>query len=316
MSTETPAIETLGLCHRYGEREALRDVSLAIGRGEMFGVLGPNGGGKSTLFRILSTLQVPSGGEARVFGHDVVREAAAVRRRLGVVFQHPSLDAKLTVRENLHNQGALFGLGGPALRARAAELVERFRLRERQDDLVERLSGGLARRVELAKGLLPAPALLLLDEPSTGLDPGARRELSEHLLALRAADGVTVVLTTHYLEEAERCDRVAIIDGGRVVAVDSPDALKARVGGDVVTLRGADPQRLGGRIRDRFGLDPMYVDGTVRLEHARGHELVRELVDAFADEVTSVTFGRPTLEDAFVRLTGHGLDEARNEGRA
>jgi len=316
MSTAEVAVETVGLHHRYGERTALRDVSIAIRRGEVFGLLGPNGGGKSTLFRILSTLQAPTAGVARIFGHDVVREAAAVRRRLGVVFQHPSLDAKLTVLENLHNHGALYGWGGQALRTRALELLDRFRLRERKDELVERLSGGLARRAELAKGLLPKPDLVLLDEPSTGLDPGARRDLIEHLLELRATDHVTVLLTTHYLEEAERCDRVAIIDRGQVIAIDTPDALKARVGGDVVTIRGADPQHLGERIRQRFGLEPMYVDGTVRLEQARGHELVQALVDAFADELSSVTFGRPTLEDAFVRLTGHGLDDARGGGQA
>jgi len=310
------AVETVRLTHRYGEREALRGVSLTVRRGEVFGILGPNGGGKSTLFRILSTLQAPSEGEARIMGHDVVREASAVRRRLGVVFQHPSLDAKLTVLENLCNHGALYGWSGATLRARAAELLERFRLTDRRDELVERLSGGLARRAELAKGLLPKPEVILLDEPSTGLDPGARRDLIEHLLALRASDGVTVLLTTHYLEEAERCDRVAVIDRGQVIAIDTPEALKARVGGDVVTIRGADPQLLGERIRERFGVTPMYVDGTVRLEHARGHELVHSLVDAFADQVSSVTFGRPTLEDAFVRLTGHGLDDTPGDAAA
>jgi ABC-2 type transport system ATP-binding protein len=304
------AVETVRLTHRYGDREALRAVSFSVRRGEVFGLLGPNGGGKSTLFRILSTLQAPTEGQARIFGHDVVREAAAVRRRLGVVFQHPSLDAKLTVAENLQNFGALYGWSGASLRARADELLERFRLTDRRDELVERLSGGLARRAELAKGLLPKPELVLLDEPSTGLDPGARRDLIEHLLTLRSSDGVTVLLTTHYLEEAERCDRVAVIDRGQVIAIDTPEALKARVGGDVVTIRGADPQHLGERIRERFGVTPMYVDGTVRLEHARGHELVHSLVDAFADEVSSVTFGRPTLEDVFVRLTGHGLEDA------
>jgi len=301
------AIEVRGLHHRYGEHEALRDVSLTIERGEMFGLLGPNGGGKSTLFRILATLQRPSGGHASIFGHDVVQAPEQVRRHIGVVFQHPSLDAKLTVRENLTYHGALYGMARADIRRRCEELLARFHLTERAADRVEHLSGGLARRTELAKGLLPGPAVVLLDEPSVGLDPGARRELTELLRALASHDGVTVLLTTHQLEEAERCDRVAIVDEGRVIAVDTPQALRARVGGDVITIRGVDPERLGQRIRERFGLEPMHVDGTVRLEHARGHELVGSLVDAFPDDVQAITFGRPTLEDVFVRLTGHGL---------
>jgi ABC-2 type transport system ATP-binding protein len=306
------AIATEHLSHRYGTRDVLRDVCVTIERGSVFGLLGPNGGGKSTLFRILSTLLAPSAGTARIFGHDVVREAAAVRRRLGVVFQHPSLDAKLTVLENLTNHGALFGLGGKGLRDRAGALLERFHLAERRHDRVEHLSGGLARRVELAKGLLPRPDVVLLDEPSTGLDPGARRELIDYLLELRVRDDATVLLTTHYLEEAERCDLVAIIDRGQVLAIETPEGLKAGVGGDVITIRSGDLPGLGARLRDRFGVEPMYVDGTIRLEHARGHEFVRDLVEAFPADVSSVTFGRPTLEDAFVRLTGHGLDDARD----
>jgi ABC-2 type transport system ATP-binding protein len=316
MIASGPGVEAEGLGHRYGDRLALSDVSFTVGRGELFGILGPNGGGKSTLFRILSTLQRPTSGRASILGHDVVAEAALVRRRLGVVFQHPSLDAQLTVRENLGYHGALYGLSGAALRARADALIARFGLAERRDERVARLSGGLARRAELAKGLLPGPAVLLLDEPATGLDPGARRDLSDHLLELRAADGVTVLLTTHYLEEAERCDRVAIVDRGRVIAIDTPDALKARVGGDVVTIRTPDVQRLGRGIHERFGLETMLIDGTVRLEHARGHELVGALVEAFPEDVLAITFGRPTLEDAFVRLTGHPLAESAEEGRA
>jgi ABC-2 type transport system ATP-binding protein len=303
------AVVVRALTHRYGEHEALRDVSLTVQRGEMFGLLGPNGGGKSTLFRILATLQRPTGGGATIFGHDVVAAPAEVRRHIGVVFQHPSLDAKLTVRENLTHHGALYGMARAEIRRRSDELLARFHLTDRAGDRVERLSGGLARRTELAKGLLPGPAVVLLDEPSVGLDPGARRELSDLLRALTAHDGVTVLLTTHHLEEAERCDRVAIVDQGRVIAVDTPQALRARVGGDVITIRAADTERLGRAIRERFGLEPMHVDGTVRLEHARGHELVGALVDAFPDDVQAITFGRPTLEDVFVRLTGHGLDD-------
>jgi ABC-2 type transport system ATP-binding protein len=292
---------------RYGEREALAGLTFSVRQGEIFGLLGPNGGGKSTLFRILATLLPPSEGTARVLGHDVVREPHAVRSRIGVVFQHASLDGKLTVEENLRHHGHLYGMRGAALAARMTMLLERFGLAERRTELVERLSGGLARRVELAKGLLPSPALLLLDEPSTGLDPGARRDLMAYLRRLRDEDGVTVVITTHHLDEAERCDRVAVVDRGRLVALDTPAALTAQVGGDVVVVQTSDVDGLRDKVRARFGFEPARVDGTLRIEHARGHELVRELVDAFPDDVQAIRFGRPTLEDVFVRMTGRRL---------
>jgi ABC-2 type transport system ATP-binding protein len=293
------------LRHLYGQHEALAGVSFTVARGELFGLLGPNGGGKSTLFKILTTLLRASGGAARVAGHDVAREPAAVRRRLGVVFQHPSVDTKLTVEENLIHQGHLYGLRGRTLRARVDHLLARFGLGERRGELVEHLSGGLQRRTELAKGLLPAPEILLLDEPSTGLDPGARRDLIAYLRALRDQEGVTVVLTTHYMEEAERCDRVAVLDRGRLVALGTPDALKAQVGGDVVVVRTAAPESLRERVRSRLGIEGTLVDGTLRLEHARGHELVRDLVEAFPADVETITYGKPTLEDVFVHVTGH-----------
>ena len=310
------AIDVRDLCHAYGDRQALTGLSFGIREGEIFGLLGPNGGGKSTLFRILATLMRPAGGRASILGHDVTTEPEAVRRRLGVVFQHASVDGKLTVEENLRHQGHLYGLRGRALGGRIDLLLERFGLTDRRRELVERLSGGLARRVELAKGLLPQPAVLLLDEPSTGLDPGARRDLMAYLHRLRDDDGVTVVLTTHYLEEAERCDRVAVIDRGRLVAVDTPQALTAMVGGDVVVVQPVDAEALQEKIRVRFGLACTPVDGTLRLEHARGHEFVRDLVEAFPADVHSITFGKPTLEDVFVRLTGrrlHGGTDAARE---
>jgi len=292
------------LGHRYGDREALAGISFAVEGGELFGLLGPNGGGKSTLFRILATLMRPTAGAAAILGHDVVAAPDAVRRRIGIVFQHPSLDAQLTVEENLRHHGHLYGLRGAPLRARIEALLGRFGLADRRREIVSRLSGGLARRAELAKGMLPQPDVLLLDEPSTGLDPGARRDLIAHLRELRDRDGMTIVLTTHHMDEAERCDRVAVLDRGHLVALDAPDALKAAVGGDVVVVQTGDPEGLRLRIRERFGLAAAVVDGTLRLEHARGHELVRDLVEAFGDAVQTVTFGRPTLEDAFVHLTG------------
>ena len=209
------AVEVEDLRRSYGSREALAGLSFDVRRGELFALLGPNGGGKSTLFKILTTLLPPSAGTARVCGHDVRTAQREVRRHIGVVFQHPSVDGKLTIEENLRHHGHLYGLSGAPLKARITELLDRFGLVDRKDELVERLSGGLARRAELAKGLLPRPTVLLLDEPSTGLDPGARRDLLQYLRRLRDDDGMTVVLTTHYLEEAERCDRVGVIDRGR-----------------------------------------------------------------------------------------------------
>ena len=301
------AVEVEDLRRSYGSREALAGLSFDVRRGELFALLGPNGGGKSTLFKILTTLLPPSAGTARVCGHDVRTAQREVRRHIGVVFQHPSVDGKLTIEENLRHQGHLYGLSGAGLKARIAELLDRFGLADRKDELVERLSGGLARRAELAKGLLPRPSVLLLDEPSTGLDPGARRDLLQYLRRLRDDDGMTVVLTTHYLEEAERCDRVGVIDRGRLVALDAPNALTASVGGDVVVVQPSDVDALRAKILQKFGLETVRVDGTLRLEHARGHELVRDLVDAFPDDVHSITFGKPTLEDVFVRLTGRRL---------
>jgi len=307
------AIEISDLSHRYGDREALRGVSFTVERGEIFALLGPNGGGKTTLFKVLSTLLRPMHGRVQMLGHDLEHDAARVRPRLGVVFQNPGLDPKLTVAENLVHHGHLYGLGGASLRQRVQQVLRDLDLAERADDLVETLSGGLARRTELARGLLHSPELLLLDEPSTGLDPGARREFAQQLRSLRDHGGVTVVLTTHYMEEAERADRVAVLHEGALVALGTPTELKQRVGGDVVVIETPAPQQLRERLRERFGCDAQLVDGTLRIERSRGHELVRDVVEAFAAEVRSVTFGKPTLEDVFVHVTGRRFWEANGK---
>ncbi len=299
------AIEVSSLGFSYGERQALSDVSFAILRGEIFGFLGPNGGGKTTLFKLLSTLVPIQSGTAAMLGHDLRGETIAVRRRLGVVFQHPSLDGKLTVAENLSHHGHLYGIIGRRLRERIAAVLDRLGLESRATDLVETLSGGLQRRVELAKALLHQPEILLLDEPSTGLDPAARREFANHLAHLRERDGATIVLTTHYMEEAERCDRIGVLHEGRLVALAPPNELKERVGGDVVVIHAHSPETLQRKLLQRMHLKTTLVDGTIRIERPRGHELVHEVVDAFGDEIDSVTFGKPTLEDVFVHLTGH-----------
>jgi ABC-2 type transport system ATP-binding protein len=292
------SVDVDGLTHRYGERNALDGVSFSVRGGEVFGLVGPNGGGKTTLFKILSTALTPTSGSARVAGIDV--HDGAVRRKIGVVFQSPSLDGKLQVGENLLHHGHLYGLSGSALRARIDEELSRFGLADRKGDRVEKLSGGLQRRVELAKALLHRPEVLLLDEPSTGLDPGARRDLWD---ALRSLKGVTVLLTTHLLEEAERCDRLAILHKGRIVALGEPMALRAEIGGDIVSMRSRDAAGLATAIREKLGEEPQVVDGVVRLSKERGHEVVVRLVESFPGLIESVTVAKPSLEDVFLAKT-------------
>ena len=297
------------LTHCYGERTALDRVSFDVRAGEIFGLLGPNGGGKTTLFRILSTQLPPSAGTARVFGFDVAREAREVRRRLGVVFQSQSVDGKLTVAENLRHQGHLYGLRGSTLRARIEEMLARFGLVERAGERAEKLSGGLRRRVEIAKAMLHRPALLLLDEPTTGLDIGARHDLWNYLESLREAEGVTIMLTTHTMEEADSCGRILLLDQGKMIALDTPASLKAEIGGDVVAAQTSDPAGLQERIRARFGGTPAVVGETVRIERERGHEFITELIEAFPGEIDAVTLSKPTLEDVFIQRTGHQFVE-------
>jgi ABC-2 type transport system ATP-binding protein len=295
------------LSHQYGSRLALSNVNFEVKAGEIFGLLGPNGGGKSTLFRILSTMMAPTGGRAEVAGHDVARDPAAVRRSIGVVFQTQSLDKALTVAENLRAQGHLHGLSGPQLRDRMAQVTERLGLADRRNDIVETLSGGLKRRVEIAKGLLHRPVVLLMDEASTGLDPGARRELWQYVEELRSREGVTILLTTHILDEADRCDRLALLHQGHVVAEGTPAHLRSRIGGDVVVLSAAETAGaadLAARIQNRFNLKPVVMDGVLRVEIANGHRFITEVVEAFPGAIDSVALHKPTLEDVFVRETG------------
>ena len=301
------AIRIEEVAHTYGERQALAGISFEVRRGEMFGLLGPNGGGKTTLFKILSTLMPLTQGRIHIFDDDLMRQAGTIRSRLGVVFQHPSLDPKLTVLENLQHHGHLYGLWGNPLHQRANAVLQRLGLLERCRDMVETLSGGLQRRVELAKALLHEPSVLLLDEPSTGLDPGARLDFTATLEELQDKRGVTILLTTHILEEAERCDRVGILHEGHLVALGTPNELKRRVGGDVVVIDSTDPEPLCQRIVERFACKPVVVDGKLRIEIEQGHVFVRDVVEAFADAIQAVTFGKPTLADVFIHLTGHQL---------
>lgn len=288
----------------YGARTALDGVSFRVEPGEIFGLLGPNGSGKTTLFRVLSTLLPPSGGEARVAGRDTAREAAAVRAAIGVVFQSPGLDRKLTALENLVHQGHLYGLSGGPLRARCGELLRRVALSDRAGDLVETLSGGQRRRVEIAKGLLHRPSVLLMDEPSTGLDPGARLEMWRLLEEIRAADGVTVLLTTHGMDEAERCARVAILDAGRLVACDAPGRLREEVGGSVVLLESDDAAALRSVLKERWGAEGAVLAGQVRLERPDGAAFAARALAELSDRVRSVQIRKPSLEDVFLRRAG------------
>ncbi len=254
----SPAIEVLGVSHSYGERRALDGVEFSVEPGAIFGLLGPNGGGKTTLFRLLSTLVPIQQGRARILGFDLARDPTEVRKHIGVTFQSPSIDPKLTVGENLKYQGQIYGLSGSPLRQRIDLLTDKLGLRERLADRAETLSGGLKRRVEIAKGLLHWPQVLLLDEPSTGLDPGARHDLWRYLRGLREEDGVTVLVTTHLMEEGveRQRDRLGILDQGRLVALDTPLALRSMLGDDYVTVQCDEPDELSARIRERFGVTP------------------------------------------------------------
>jgi ABC-2 type transport system ATP-binding protein len=300
-----PVVRVQNLSHRYGQRLALDGVTFDVGAAEMFGVLGPNGSGKTTLFRILSTLLLPESGRASVMDHDAAADPHGVRRCIGVVFQARSLDLKLSAEENLMHQGHLYGLSGAALRHRIAAMLERVGLAARARERVENLSGGLQRRVELAKGLLHKPAVLLLDEPSTGLDPGARRDLWQYLKMLRDEERVTICVTTHLLEEAERCDRLVILSEGRIVALGTPAELKSAIGGDVVMLDARDPASLAARVAARFGITPAILDGKLRLEQANGHRFASDVIEAFPGEVQAISVSKPTLEDVFIDRTGH-----------
>jgi ABC-2 type transport system ATP-binding protein len=296
------------LAHNYGNRQALDDLSFSVKPAEIFGLLGPNGSGKTTLFRILSTLMVPTGGSAKIQGFDAAREPNRVRQRTGIVFQATSADLKLTVEENLKHQGHLYGLSGAPLKSRIQDLLGRVGLADRAKDAVETLSGGMKRRVELAKGLIHSPSVLLLDEPSTGLDPGARRDLWLYLRMLRDHDGVSILVTTHMMEEAEHCDRLAILSEGKLVALGSPLELKSAIGGDVVLFETGSEEAaaaLAPRLSQRFQVEPVVLGCTLRLERPNGHRFVTGVVEAFPGEIDGVSVSKPSLEDVFIQRTGH-----------
>ena len=303
-----PVVQISSLTFSYGDRVALSDLSLSVNPGEIFGFLGPNGSGKTTLFRLLSTLVDAPPGTIRILGFDPTTQRDEIRSRIGVVFQSPSLDKQLTAEENLTHQGHLYGLHGADLKRRVSDALAAVALGDRARDLVGTFSGGMRRRVEVAKGLLHHPKLLLLDEPSTGLDPSARIDLWRNLRQINEQSGVTVLVTTHLMEEAERCSRLAIMQRGHLLACDTPANFKERIGGDVITVNTTRPAEVRAILRDRFGIEAQQIDEDLRIERARGHEFVPQLIEAVPGLIDAISVGKPTLEDVFIALTGTRLE--------
>lgn len=299
------AIKVENVSHKFGDRVALDNITLQVMTGEMYGLLGPNGGGKTTLFRMLCTMLPPTQGTIHLLGKST--STSAVRAHIGVVFQHPSLDARLTVSENLRHQGHLYGMKGRPLSQRIEEVLNMMSLTDRAKDRVEVLSGGLQRRVELCKSLLHHPEILVFDEPCTGLDPGARRRFWDDLDTLRQTYGTTLVLTTHFIEEAERCDRIGILDRGQLIAEGTPEALKRTVGCEVITLETRDSKSLQLQIEKILDRDVQILDGQVRIVCDDGQRLLAKLYPLLREEVQAMTLSVPTLEDVFVQRTGHGF---------
>ncbi|MCA8999900.1 MAG: ABC transporter ATP-binding protein [Planctomycetaceae bacterium] len=299
--------------HRYGDRVALAGVSFTVEERQIFGLLGPNGSGKTTLFRILSTLMPLQKGSVTVCGANVKSAPDDVRRHIGVTFQAPSLDGKLTVYENLKHQGHLYGLSGQTLTQKIEDSMAKLGVADRARDFAEKLSGGLKRRVEIAKCLLHSPKLLLLDEPSTGLDPGARHELWNVLQRLRDEAGVTILVTTHLMEEADKCSMLGILDRGHLVAHGRPDELRSLVGGDCVTIQSDEPSELKAALEEKTGRPVQTVGDSLRIEVESGHELLSEVATSFPGRFRSLTLGKPTLEDVFIKLTGRRMEEADEE---
>jgi len=299
--SDRAAVEAQGLGFAYGERIALRDVSFVVAEGTTCGFLGPNGSGKSTLFKLLSTIVPLQRGRVTVLGLDLAKEAAAIRARLGVVFQSPAVDKKLTVRENLRYGGLLLGLGGRELATRIDAMLAAANLTDRARDRVEHLSGGLRRRVEIAKCMLGRPELVLLDEASTGLDPGARRDM---WALLKSQPKLTVLFTTHLMDEAAEADHLLLLDQGAIVAAGRPKDLMREVGGQVLDVESADAAALAADIERAFAQASTVVDGTLRLEGERVHELVPKVMERFGDRVQRLQLGHPSLQDVFLRKTG------------
>jgi ABC-2 type transport system ATP-binding protein len=311
MIDERPAaVEVVGLEKRYGEVEAVRGVDFRVEPGETFGFLGPNGAGKSTTINILCTLARPTAGSARVAGHDVRTERDEVRRSIGLVFQDPTLDVDLTAEQNLRFHGELYGVPKALLDRRIDDLLGLVGLSERRGSVVETFSGGMKRRLEIARGLLHSPRVLFLDEPTIGLDPQSRASVWEYVRALKESEDITVFLTTHYMDEAENCDRIAIMSQGRIVALDTPDALKAAVGKDRVQITTADDEAAIASLRSTFGIEAGMHSGEVTFAVADGERFVPRLFAELGVPIRSVSVASPSLDDVFLSHTGRTISDA------
>jgi ABC-2 type transport system ATP-binding protein len=311
---QQPAIVVAGLTKNYGEIEAVRGIDFEVPVGETFGFLGPNGAGKSTTIKMLCTLARPTSGSARVAAHEVTSERDAVRRNIGLVFQDTTLDNYLTGAQNLKFHAALYGVPAAAVEPRMRQVLEMVGLWDRRDSVVMTYSGGMKRRLEIARGLLHAPRVLFLDEPTVGLDPQTRASIWEYINELKSREDITIFLTTHYMDEAEHCDRIAIIDHGQIVAIDTPEALKASVGKDRVQIHTADDEVAIADLAREFGIDAAMHEGAVTFSVASGEQFVPRLFGGLSVPIKSVSVSRPTLDDVFMNYTGTTIRDAEASG--
>jgi ABC-2 type transport system ATP-binding protein len=309
-----PVIAVSGLTKRYGEVEAVRGIDFTVAAGETFGFLGPNGAGKTTTIKILCTLANATSGTARVAGHDTAADRDSVRRNIGLVFQDTTLDTYLTAAQNLRFHADLYGVPKAAVGPRMRQVMDMVGLWDRKDSLVSTFSGGMQRRLEIARGLLHAPHVLFLDEPTVGLDPQTRSSIWTYINDLKRREDITIFLTTHYMDEAEHCDRIAIIDQGRIVAIDTPEALKASVGEDRVQIHTADDQAAIAELADRFGLEAAIHEDAVTFSVASGEEFVPQLFAGLSVPIRSVSVSRPSLDDVFMSYTGTTIRDAEASG--
>ena len=303
------SIEVIHLTKRFGPLTAVDDISFRVEDGEVFGFLGPNGAGKTTTINVLCTLMRPTTGSAKVAGYDVASQRHAVRKCIGLVFQDPSLDDQLTAYENLRFHAQMYDVPHVERARRIEEVLRIVELWDRRDAVVRTFSGGMKRRLEIARGILHVPRVLFLDEPTLGLDPQTRERVWEYILELQRAQKTTIFMTTHYMDEAEHCDRIAIIDQGKIVALDTPDALKRMVGVDILTLRTEDNEAAAREIGERYGLKPQRDDTHIHLEVEAGAEFIPRLVGELGIAIKSVDLHRPTLDDVFLKLTGRAIRE-------